>query len=388
MFYIVLFDIIGKGDVMVYLDYSATTPVNEEVLDSFCKVSLGYPGNPNSLHKLGIDANNMINRATKQIADLLNIKPSEIIYTSGSSESNNLAIKGVSAKYKNRGKHIITTELEHSSIYGPLNYLMDNGYEVDFVKLDKFGRVELDSLKSLIKDTTILVTINAVNSETGILQPIDEIGALLSNYNKLFFHVDMTQAIGKVKMKLDNVDLMSFSAHKIYGIKGIGCLIKKESVNLEPLIHGGKSTTIYRSGTPATSLICSLSKALRLSLENIDSKYNYVKELNCYLRDALKKYDKVFINSNESSIPFILNISVIGIKPETLLHALEEDEIYISTQSACSSNTTISKVVKLLTGSDERASSSVRISISSLTTREEIDILLSSFDKIYTRLIK
>ena len=373
---------------MTYLDYSATTPVNNEVLESFCEVSRKYIGNPNSLHKLGTEANEMINKATNQIAKLLNVKPTEIIYTSGSSESNNLAIKGIAEKYKNRGNHIITTPFEHSSINGPLNYLSDNGFEVDIVKLDENGLVDIENLKSLIKDTTILVSINSVNSEIGLRQPIEKIGEVLKEYPKLFFHVDMTQSVGKINIPLDNVDLMSFSAHKIYGIKGIGCLIKKEGINLEPMIHGGKSTTIYRSGTPATGLICSISKALRLALDNLDEKYNHVLEINNYLKENLKKYENVYINSNDYSIPFMLNISVIGIKPETLLHALEQDEIYISTQSACSSNTTVSKAVLSLTNDKKRAESSVRISLSALTTKEEIDTFLKSFDKIYKNLVR
>lgn len=373
---------------MTYLDYSATTPVSEEVLESFCEVSRKYIGNPNSLHRLGTEANEMINKATNQIAKLLNVKPTEIIYTSGSSESNNLAIKGIAQKYKNRGNHIITTPFEHSSINGPLNYLSDNGFEVDIVKLDENGLVDIENLKSLIKDTTILVSINSVNSEIGLRQPIEEIGEILKEYPKLFFHVDMTQSIGKINIPLDNVDLMSFSAHKIYGLKGIGCLIKKEGINLEPLIHGGKSTTIYRSGTPAIGLICSISKALRLALNNLDEKYNHVLEINNYLKENLKKYENVYINSNDYSIPFMLNISVIGIKPETLLHALEQDDIFISTQSACSSNTTLSKAVLSLTNDKKRAESSVRISLSALTTKEEINTFLKSFDKIYENLVR
>ena len=373
---------------MTYLNYSVTTPVSEEVLQSFCEVSRKYIGNPNSLHRLGTEANEMINKATNQIAKLLNVKPTEIIYTSGSSESNNLAIKGIAEKYKNRGNHIITTPFEHSSINGPLNYLSDNGFEVDIVKLDENGLVDIENLKSLIKDTTILVSINSVNSEIGLRQPIEEIGEVLKEYPKLFFHVDMTQSIGKINIPLDNVDLMSFSAHKIYGIKGIGCLIKKEGINLEPMIHGGKSTTIYRSGTPAIGLICSISKALRLALENLDEKYNHVLELNNYLKENLKKYENVYINSNDYSIPFMLNISVLGIKPETLLHALEQDDIYISTQSACSSNTTVSKAVLSLTKDKKRAESSVRISLSALTSKEEIDTFLKSFDKIYNNMVR
>ena len=215
---------------MIYLDYSATTPVNPEVLDSFNKACLQFVGNPNSLHKLGTEARNLINEATKQIAEILNVKESEIIYTSCASESNNLAIKGIALKYKNRGNHIITTPLEHSSIYGPLNYLQEQGFEVDFVNLTKDGLVDIDHLKSLIKDTTILVTINSVNSELGIQQPIDEIGKILKNYPKCFFHVDMTQSVGKVPVFLNNVDLATFAAHKFYGLKGIGVLIKKKKL--------------------------------------------------------------------------------------------------------------------------------------------------------------
>ncbi len=368
---------------MTYLDYSATTPTSDAVIDAFVKASK-YIGNPNSMHKLGIEAKKLIDASTNQISKILNVKPEEIIYTSGASEANNLALKGVEI-YKNRGMHIITTELEHSSIYGPLNYMTDKGFEVDFVKL-KDGIVDLEDLKKLINDKTILVSINAVNSETGIRQPIEEIGKLLKEYPKVFFHSDITQAVGKVKVDLTNVDLASFSAHKFFGIKGIGALIKKENVKLEPLIHGGKSTTIYRSGTPATALIASMAKALRLAYENIDEDIKKVEKLNKKLKEGLKKYDNVYINSNESSIPHILNLSIPLVKPETYLHALEEDDIYISTQSACSSGD-ISKAVMAITNDKVRASSSIRVSISSVTTEDEIDKFLKSFDEKYQRLV-
>ena len=371
---------------MVYLDYSATTPVNEEVLDSFVKSSLNYPGNPNSLHKLGIDANNLINDATEQIASLLNINTKEIIYTSGSSEANNTAIKGICLKYANRGKHIVTTNLEHSSIYGPIDYLVEQGFEVSFVELDENGLVTIDNLKKVMRDDTILVTIGAINSEVGIKQNIDEIGEFLKQYPKCFFHVDMTQAVGKIKVNFDNVDLASLSAHKIFGLKGIGILYKKEKIELIPLIHGGKSTTIYRSGTPALPLIVSMAKALRLALEDLDSKYNKIKELNDYLKEQLRAYDKVRINSNEYAIPNVLNISVLGVKPETMQHALEKYEIYISTQTACSSGSSVSKAVYAVTNDKDRASSSVRISLSYLTTKEEIDYFLEKFKICYDEL--
>lgn len=367
---------------MIYLDYSATTPTNNDVLKTFVETSKKYIGNPNSLHKLGVEANNLIEAATRQIADLLNVKEKEIIYTSGSSESNNTAIKGIAFKYQNRGKHIITTEFEHSSIYGPLTYLQKLGFKIDFVKCDNKGIVDLEDLEKLLTDETILVSICAVNSEIGIVQPLDKIAKIIKKYPKCFFHVDMTQGLGKIKIDLNDIDLASFSAHKIYGIKGIGLLYKKENITLEPLIHGGKSTTVFRSGTPATSLIASFAKAIRLILENIDTNYVYITKLNNRLKSGLNKYPDVYVNSNEYCIPNILNVSVIGVKPETMLHALERYDIYISTQTACSTGT-ISKSVYALTRDEAKAKSSIRISLSHLTKEEEIDYFLEKFDICY-----
>lgn len=372
---------------MIYLDYSATTPTNDEVLDTFVKVSKEFIGNPNSLHTLGRKSADLIDAATKQIADILGVKPKEIIYTSGASESNNTVIKGVCLQYQNRGKHIITTNFEHSSIYGPLSYLQTLGFEVDFVKTDENGIVDLDDLKRLLRDDTILVSITAVNSEIGIIEPIEEIGEILKDYPKCFFHSDLTQIIGKKKVNLENIDLASFSAHKIFGIKGIGGLIKKEKINLIPLIHGGKSTTIYRSGTPAVALIASLSKAIRLAYQNIEDNYKYVEKLNNKLRNELGKYSTIHINSNDKCLPYILNLSVLEVKPETMLHALEEKEIYISTQTACASSNSYSKAVYSLTGSKALAETSIRISISYVTKEEEIDTFLKVFVDTVDRLM-
>lgn len=370
---------------MIYLDYSASTPVNKEVLDSFIKAN-DFIGNANSMHELGNNINNLINVATRQVASILHVKDKEIIYTSSSSEANNLAIKGIAFAYQNRGKHIITSKFEHSSVNEPLNYLKSLGYEISYVDCDKDGVVDLNSLKKLLRDDTILVTINHVNSEIGIKEPIEEIGKLLKDYPKCFFHVDMTQSIGKIEVNLENVDLASFSAHKIYGLKGIGCLIKKEKVNLIPLIHGGKSTTIYRSGTPAHPLIVSLSKSLRLATSNIEEKYCYVKELNDYIKEKLQCYKDVIINSNSKCIPHILNVSILHVKAETFMHALEEDGIFVSTKTACSDVDSYSDAVFNLTNNVEIAKSSIRISLSSLTTKEEVDKFLVSFAKCYNKL--
>lgn len=365
---------------MVYLDYSATTPVNEEVLDTFNKVSREYFGNSNSLHKLGSDADRLINESTKIICNYLKIEKDELIYTSGASESNNLAIKGVIESYPNRAKRIITTHLEHSSIKKQMETLVKKGYKVEYVKLLEDGTVDLDDLKNLLKEDTLLVTISMVDSELGIRQPIEEIGKLLKNYPKVIFHSDITQALGKVDFDLSNVDLASFSGHKIYCIKGIGGLVKKRNINLTPQIEGGKSTTIFRSGTPPTPLIAALAKAIKLINNKVDI------DLNKRIIEELKKYN-VHINSTNKSIPNIINFSIVGIKPETFVHALDEEEIYISSKTACSSNEDLSESVYEVTKDIDYAKTSLRVSISYLTTDEEVDRFLEAFDKCYNKLI-
>ena len=371
---------------MVYLDYSATTPVDDEVLKTYNKVTKEYPGNSNSLHSLGVASKKLEDYATERISKLLGVKTSEIIYTSGASESNNTAIKGICLKYQNRGKHIITTYLEHSSIIAPLNYLSDMGFEVDFVKIDNNGLVDLEDLKRLLRDDTILVSICAVDSEIGLAQPIKEISQILKNYPKCFFHVDCTQALGKISLDFKDIDLASMSAHKIYGLKGIGLLIKKENINIEPLIHGGKSTTPFRSGTPALPLIVSLMKAIELIVPNINTNKEYIIKLNKKIKAKLKEYPLVHINSTINSIPNTINFSLKKIKPETFLHALDEKEIYISTKSACSSSNSMSNAVYALTKDSELSNHSLRISLSHKTTEEELEIFLKAFDECYKKL--
>lgn len=372
---------------MVYLDYSATTKINDEVLDTYVKVSKEYIGNPNSLHSLGVKSKEIIDLATNQIKNILNVPNHEVIYTSGASESNNLALKGIALKYKNRGTHIITTPLEHSSIVSPLNYLSKNGFTIDILELNEDGSINQEHLKKLMTNETLIVSVSLVDSELGIKQDINSISDILKDYPKCFFHVDATQAIGKVDIDLSNIDLISFSAHKFYGPKGIGVLLKKDSIVIEPLIHGGKSTSIYRSGTPTTPLIVSMSKALRLVTENLNDKINYVKNLNDILREKLSSYSNVHINSTTNSIPHILNFSVIGVKPETMLHALESHNIFISTKSACSSSNSLSSSVMAVTKNEKYANHSLRISLSYLTTIDEINYFLEKFDECYNSLL-
>lgn len=365
---------------MIYLDYSATTPVAEEVIETYAKVCREFIGNPNSMHRLGVEAKKLIDASTEQIASILGVKKDEIIYTSGASEANNLAVKGVAQKYQNRGRHIITTELEHSSIIAPVQYLQKHGFEVDFVKLDENGLVDLDNLRELIREDTILVSIASVNSEVGVHQNLKKISEVVREHPKVIFHSDVTQSIGKEIVDFSCVDLASMSCQKFYGMKGVGCLIKKENITVEPIIHGGKSTTVFRSGTPATPLIASFAKALRLAYENFDEKTRKVTEIHDYLLDGLKDLP-VMINSNCHCLPNMVNISFKNIKPETMQHALEEYDIFVSTQTACSTGD-YSKAVYAVTRDKDRAGHSIRVSLSYKTTKEEIDKFVEVFGKL------
>lgn len=373
---------------MIYLDYAANTPADEQVINTFSEVSRVYLANPNSTHKLGSMAAERLKDSTKKIASILGVLESEVIFTSGASESNNMAIKGAAAYYKKYGKHIITTFLEHSSVNGAIGYLQNNGYEADFAEITQDGLVDLNSLKELIRDDTILVSICYVDSEVGLIQQIDEIGKIIKNHPHCIFHVDATQAVGKIPVNLENVDLVTFAPHKFYGLNGCGVLIKKEKILIEPLIHGGISTTAFRSGTPALGMIAATEKALELAYEHLEDNYKYVKELNKKLRDALKKYPNVNINSNENSVPFILNISINKVNTEQFKLELENYDIYVSTKSACCAPNTASRTVYALTKDRKRALSTLRISLSYLTKEEEINLFLDAFDKCYEKFVK
>lgn len=373
---------------MIYLDYAANTPADEQVINTFSEISKTYVANPNSTHKLGRMASEHLSESTKKIANMLNVKESEIIFTSGASESNNMAIKGAAAYNKKYGKHIITTYLEHSSVNGAIGYLQNNGYEVDYADIAQDGKVDLDSLKELIRDDTILVSICYVDSEVGLIQPIDEIGKIIKDHPHCVFHVDATQAVGKMQVNFEGAHMVTFAPHKFYGLNGCGVLVKKENIMIEPLIHGGKSTSAFRSGTPALGMIVATEKALELAYENMSYKYDYVAAINTKLKYELKKYPKVKINSNENSVPFILNISIDKANAEQFKSELENHDIYVSTKSACCAPNTASRVVYALTKDRKRALSTLRISLSYLTTEEDISLFLDAFEICYNKMIK
>ncbi len=371
---------------MIYLDYSATTPVTYDVLESYNKATRDYMGNANSLHALGVKSKVLLNSATKQICELLNINEDELIITSGATESNNTALKGVALAYQNRGKHIVVSKLEHPSIYKICEFLETMGFEISYVNNDRDGLIDFEDLKNQVRDDTILVSICAVNSETGVRQPLKTLRQIIKKENpNAVFHSDITQAIGKVPVNLHDVDMASMSGHKIFGPKGVGILYKNSKVNMIPLIHGSGKFNDLRSGTPPLPLIVALSKALRIALTDLERKEDLVAKLNEKLCKELEKYPDIKINKTKYSIPHILSISLMNIKPETFVHALEEDEVYVGTNTACASGE-LSSGVMALYNDKIRATTTIRISISHVTTNEEINKFLNLFAINYKRL--
>ena len=368
---------------MIYLDYAASTPVDKKVLDLYYDTVLKYYANPNSSHKLGIEARNLIDDSTNNIASILGVLPCEIIYTSGASESNNLVIKGICERYKNRGKHILISALEHNSIVSASTYFQERGFEVELIPVNKDGLIDITALKSLLRDDTILVSVCYVDSEIGLKQPIEAIGKILKEYPNCVFHADASQAVGKISTNFNNVDLVTITPHKFYGLNGIGIVIKKKDISLTSQINGGKSLTIYRSGTPDTASIVSLKLALEIAVENLSNRYDYIKELSETLKQELKKYKNVHINNTDASIPHTINFSVKGIKSIDLQKRLEDYNIYVSTKTSCCPIETPSKLVYALTKDKILSSTSIRVSLSHLTTKEEINEFLRVFDIIY-----
>lgn len=372
---------------MIYLDYSATTPVDDRVLDSYVKVTKEFPGNANSIHTLGVKSKELLIQATNQIAELFNCHPKEIIFTSGASESNTTAIKGVAFKYASRGKHIITSKLEHKSVLEVMGYLSNIGYEVDFVNILPNGQIDLRNLEELIRKDTILISICAVNSETGYKQPLKTIRQVINKKNSnLIFHSDLTQALGKTKFYLNDLDLASFSSHKIYAPKGVGILYKRRDIQIDTLIYGTTENCPFRGGTPALPLVVAFSKAIRLICDDLDKNVKKCEKLKAELLKGLSKYS-VQINSNELCVPQIINLSLLKIKSETFLHALEKYEVYISTTTACSSLEESTVLKAISNGNKDVSTTSIRISLSHMTNIEDIHEFLRIFDKVWNELL-
>ena len=376
----------------IYLDYSATTPVDPRVAEKMmeCLTLEGNFGNPASRsHAFGWAAEQVIDTARKQVADLVNCDPKEIIWTSGATESDNLAIKGVAHFYKKKGKHIITCKTEHKAVLDSCRQLEREGFEVTYLDPEETGLIDLGKLESAMRDDTILVSIMHVNNEIGVIQDIDAIGGL-TRPRGIIFHVDAAQSAGKIDIDLQKskVDLMSFSAHKIYGPKGMGALFvrRKPRVRLEAQMHGGGHERGLRSGTLPTHQIVGMGEAFRLAKEEMAADNERLLKLRQRLLDGLQDIEEVYINGDmDHRIAGNLNISFNYVEGESLIMALKD--LAVSSGSACtSSSLEPSYVLRALGRNDELAHSSIRFTIGRFTTEEEIDYAISLIRKSIDKL--
>ncbi len=377
------------GEVMktpIYFDYSATTPVDKRVATKMCDCLTieGNFGNPaSSSHEFGWKAEDAVDEARKNVAELINANPKEIVFTSGATESDNLAIKGIAHFYHKRGKHIVTCKTEHKAVLDSCRQLEREGYEVTYLDPEDNGLIDLDKLKAALRDDTILVSIMHVNNEIGVIQDIKAIGEI-TRERKIMFHVDAAQSAGKVPIDMDElkVDLMSFSAHKIYGPKGIGALYvsRKPRVRLEAQMHGGGHERGMRSGTLATHQIVGMGEAFRLAKEEMAADNERIRMLRDRLLKGLDVIEETYINGDiDQRIPHNLNISFNYVEGESLIMALKE--LAVSSGSACTSaSLEPSYVLRALGRNDELAHSSIRFSLGRYTTEEEIDFAIEKIN--------
>lgn len=372
--------------MMIYLDYAANTPADADALNVFLDCEQRYIANPNANHPLGLAAREQMAQVTDAIAQTLNVEASGLIYTSGATEANNTVLKGIAEAYRPYGHHILTTPLEHPSISETLAFLKTKGFEIELLNLKEDGTVDLDDLSKRIKKETILITVPAVDSELGIVQPIQKIAELKQKSEHCKLHVDATQAIGKCPICFDGLDSASLTAHKFYGLNGIGILYKARNTELCPLIHGGSGASPFRSGTPTLALAASLNVSLQKAFESLQPRVQTVQALNARLRSALASYPRVRFNSPPNAVPHILNLSVSGIKATRFRQSLSDHGVCISVQTACQTDGGASKSVLALSHDHQNALSSFRISLSHLTTDEEIDQFLTAFDRCYQKL--
>ena len=371
-------------DNVIYLDNAATSKVHPEVLDSYNQITLKYFANSSSIHFLGQESHRLLEKSREQILNLFKLTHHEVIFTSGATEANNLAIKGYAFANKGRGNHIITSATEHPSVLNTVKQLENYGFEVTILPVNKYGIVEVNSLKEAIKDNTILVSIMSVNNETGAINPIKEIGELLKSYPKIAFHVDMTQAIGKVDIPLENIDMFSFAGHKIHGLLGSGALIKEKKIILEPLNSGGGQENNLRSGTNTVALSASLAKALRLAIKGQQENYQKVSNLRDYLLSYLKDNPDIYsINSYSLDNPYILNFSLINHKASVVVEALSNKGIMVSSLSACHSKyEDYSYVVYAMNQDMKLAHNTIRVSFSYENSVDDVNSLIRGLKQI------
>lgn len=374
---------------MIYFDNAATTKPDKDVLACFLKENEECFGNPSSRHAFGRESNKRLENARNSILKDLGIENTHrVIFTSGASESNNLAIKGVSKYYFRRGKRIITTNVEHPSVLETFKSLENEGFEVIYLPVNKDGVIEPETLEKEMNKDTILVSIMATNNETGSNNDIEVLSSIVHKFPKAFFHVDVTQAIGKRELPYEKIDLFSFSGHKIHGLKGTGALILKKNITLLRQIDGGDQEYFFRAGTDNTPGDVSLALALHKVTINLNENAKKAKEISSYLREELAKEDEIMINSPLDASPFILNVSLKKKKASVITEALSHEGIYVSSVSACNSKgEPISYVLEAMGCDKGRAMNSIRLSFSNENSLEEAKSFLKTFNEIIERTI-
>ncbi|MEX3442212.1 cysteine desulfurase family protein [Staphylococcus hominis] len=373
---------------MIYLDNAATTKPNQAVLDSFLKVSEKAYYNANSPHQMGLQSEKILLQAKSRVKEMLNLnKNADIIFTSGATESNNIALKGIALRKKQFANVIITSVLEHPSVLEVMRYLETQGFILKYVNVTPNGQIDINHLEQLMTDNVGLVTCMYVNNVMGQIQPIKEIGLLLKQYPKAHFHVDGVQALGKIPMQLENVNSVSFSGHKFNGLKGQGILIIDNKEKIEPTVFGGGQEYGIRSGTVNLAMNVSLVKAMEIAIQNLNELNHRLSRYNKVIRESLSQYKGVYINSPENSAPHILNIAFPGVKGEVLVNAFSKLDIMVSTTSACSSKREkLNEVLLAMDIEDNRIEGSVRLSMGETTTEKDIEQFKDKFKLIYAQI--
>ena len=373
-----------------YFDNSATTRVFDSVKDIVVKTMTEDYGNPSAKHRKGMEAEQYVRQAAADIARTLKVRDKEILFTSGGTESNNMALIGTAMANQRAGKHIISTRIEHASVYNPLAYLEQQGFEVTYLSVDSQGHISLEELEAAIRPDTILVSIMYVNNEVGAIEPVEQIASLIHGKNPaILFHVDAIQAYGKltIRPKKQGIDLLSVSAHKIHGPKGVGFLYIDEKVKIRPLLYGGGQQKDMRSGTENVPGIAGMGRAAREIYTDHQQKVEYITGLKDYMTDRMASLPGVTVNSRKGmeSAPQIVSASFQGVRSEVLLHALEDKGIYVSSGSACSSNhPAISGTLKAIGVRQELLDSTLRFSFGVFNTREEIDYCMEVLEELLT----
>lgn len=374
---------------MLYFDHCASTPPHEDVVRTMMEVMTKHYANPSSLHGGGVAAARLLEKAREQLGQLMNTKQGRWIFTSGGTESNNLAIKGVARALRSRGNHIITSRIEHASVYEVMQQLREEGFDITELPVSREGHVQLEDVKSAIRDNTILVSIMHVNNELGTIQPIAEIGELLKSYPKLKLHVDAVQSIGKLPIDIEGwgIDLLNGSAHKLRGPRGVGFLYVRNGLPLAAQQAGGSQEFDLRAGTENIAAIVASAKALRLAITKQPQLAAQVEQLAFYLKTRLAEIAELKLNGGAPQSPFIVHFSYPGMKPEVIIHMLEQKGILASTRSACSSkDDKPSRVLLAIGATREEAAGGIRISFGEEHTKQNVDQLVLALQQIVASL--